>query len=130
MKYLILAATILASSAALASPPVPGSADYDLLSPYKDWITAQSTPQGGLCCSLADCRVAPYRITGNKIEAFIAAKDERGYNKFPGAPNAYLEVPNEVIKRTENPTGQAIACWAVGHSENLGFYCFFLPEMG
>ncbi len=113
-----------------AAPPSPGSEDYDQLMPYSAWISARSTNRGGLCCSVSDCRVVKYRLTSATYEAFIANVDDRGFTKFPGAPNQWLSVPDTVIKREYNPTGQAIACWSRAKPDDAGFYCFFLPEMG
>ena len=117
-----------ASPAAAAAPP-PGSEDYDALMPYASWIGARSTNFGGLCCSVSDCRVVKWRW-GDRLEAYIPTTDDRGFTKFPGAPNQWLAVPDGVIKREDNPTGQAIACWSRAKRDDSGFYCFFLPELG
>jgi len=127
---LTLLLTLTIAAPAWASPPAPGSEDYDLLMPYSSWISARSTNFGGLCCSVSDCRVVKWRTDDTRYEAFIAEDDDRGFVKFPGAPNKWLVVPADVIKREFNPTGQAIACWSRAKPDDAGFYCFFLPEMG
>lgn len=129
----VIAALFLSSAIsfpAWAEPPVAGSDDYDMLMPYASWISGRSTNFGGLCCSVSDCRVVKWRTSHNGYEAFIAAVDDRGYVKFPHGPNEWLGVPDEVVKREFNPTGQAIACWSNAKPDDAGFYCFFLPEMG
>ena len=113
-----------------AAPPSPGSEDYDQLMPYSGWISARSTNKGGLCCSVSDCRVVQWRMQGASYEAFISNSDDRGFTKFAGAPNRWIGVPDSVIKRESNPTGQAIACWSSCKHDDAGYYCFFLPDMG
>lgn len=127
---LTLLVPILVAAAAYAGPPMAGSEDYDGLMPFAGWIATQATNKGGLCCSVSDCRIVKYRTHDAVYEAFVANADERGFTKFPGAPNKWVSVPAAVIKRNINPTGQAIACWSQFKVEDGGFYCFFLPEMG
>jgi len=73
--------------------------------------------------------VVEWRSHGASVEAFIARADARGFTKFDGAPNAWVTVPSEVIKREGNPTGVAIACWSAFRKSDSGFYCFFLPDL-
>ena len=112
-----------------ASPPLKGSEDYDQLMPYSEWIAGRVSNKGGLCCSISDCRVVSWRTKGSAYEAFIATRDDRGFTKFPGAPDAWVTVPTDVIKRDINPTGRAIACWSANHPSDFGYYCFFLPDL-
>ena len=123
------AAVIVWACAAHAAPPELGSEDYENLMPYSEWIAGRTAPGGGLCCSVSDCRVVPWRATGNGYEAMISNHDARGFVKFADAPDRYLTVPNEVIKREGNPTGFAIACWSAYRGKDNGFYCFFLPDL-
>jgi hypothetical protein len=63
------------------------------------------------CCSIADCRPVQYRTFGDHFQAFIG-------NEFPrwsNAPHDWVDVPNaNVLHRTDNPTGEGIACWFRG----------------
>jgi hypothetical protein len=127
---LALALGLTGAAPAWAAAPPPGSEDYDLLMPYSSWISARSTNFGGLCCSVSDCRVVKWRTSEASYEAFVSVTDDRGFVKFPGAPNKWLPVPDDVIKRESNPTGQAVACWSRAKPDDSGFYCFFPPEMG
>ena len=120
----------LLASPALAAAPPRGSEDFQRLAPYAPWIAGQTANDGRtLCCSVADCRVVPWRIRGGGYEAFIAALDERGFPKFTDGTNAWITVPPGVIKRVPNPTGRAIACWSHDHLRDGGFYCFVLPDL-
>lgn len=114
---------------AVAAPPPPGSEDYEQLMPYASWISARAANNGGLCCSISDCRVVPFRTQGSQFEAFIAHHDLRGFVKFPGGPDRWIAVPTDVIKHESNPTGRAIACWSAYRTEEDGYYCFFLPDL-
>lgn len=125
----VLAALLALAGPAWASPPLPGSEDYDQLMPYAGWISTQASNHGGLCCSITDCRVVRFRTRGNAYEAFIPQTDDRGFTKFPDAPNAWVRVPSDVIKRETNPTGEAIACWSAHRMDDRGYYCFFLPDL-
>ncbi len=112
-----------------AAPPPLGSEDYEQLLPYAAWISKQAANNGGLCCSIADCRVVNWRMKGDAYEAFIAKTDDRGFSKFPEGPDAWVAVPTDVIKREVNPTGRAIACWSAHRINDGGYYCFFLPNL-
>jgi len=104
---------------AFAAAPAPGSAQSDLMAPYGDWIRELTNPTTGQsCCSLSDCRLVDHRLTRYGYEAYIDT------NTFPGAPNAWLTVPDYVVVRKANPTGFAIACWASWHKESNGWFCF------
>jgi hypothetical protein len=118
-----------AATPAAASPPPPGSEDYEQLMPYASWISERAANNGGLCCSISDCRVVPFRTQGDQFEAFIARRDPRGFVKFPGGPDRWISVPADVIKHEINPTGRAIACWSAYRTEEGGYYCFFLPDL-
>jgi hypothetical protein len=112
---------LLASLLAMAAAPAPGDPQHDLLAPYAGWIQGLTNPVSGEgCCSLSDCRVVDYRqaADGSGYEAFIDRKT------FPGAPDAWLKVPDAVVLHRANPTGFAVACWAVWHKESNGWFCF------
>lgn len=129
LRALVLCFAVTFSTAALADPPVKGSEDYDQLLPYANWISTRAANRGGLCCSVSDCRVVNWRADGGSYEAFISTRDDRGFTKFPNAPDAWVSVPSDVIKREINPTGRAIACWAAYRHEDAGYYCFFPPDL-
>ncbi len=129
LRAVALAVLLATATPAWASPPAPGSEDYDQLMPYSAWISTQAANNGGLCCSITDCRVVRWRTHGAAYEAFIAQMDDRGFVKFPDGPNAWIKVPPDVIKREINPTGQAIACWSAHRLDDRGYYCFFLPDL-
>ena len=88
-----------------AAPP-PGS--DGALAP---WYRSLAQPEtGNGCCSIADCRTVQYRGAGNHFEAFI---DRKSFGET--APNAWVAVPPEhVLRRRDNPTGEAVACWYNG----------------
>jgi hypothetical protein len=129
LRAVALSFALCASTPAFASPPLAGSEDYDQLMPFAEWMTGRAANNGGLCCSISDCRVVGWRVKGVGYEAYIAKRDGRGFVKFPGAPDAWLPVPTDVIKREVNPTGRAIACWSADYPSESGFYCFFLPDL-
>jgi hypothetical protein len=129
LRFLALSVFLFLATPVLAASPPAGSEDYDQLMPYADWISGRTGNNGGLCCSISDCRVVKWRMSGASYEAYVAKKDDRGFVKFPDAPDAWISVPPEVIKRENNPTGWAIACWSAYRAMDDGFYCFFLPNL-
>ena len=119
------AAVIVWACAARATPPDLNSEDYEVLMPYSEWIAGRTAPGGGLCCSVSDCRVVPWRATGNGYEALISSRDARGFVKFADAPDRYIKVPNEVIKREGNPTGLRLRAGRLIAVRITGFIVFF-----
>ena len=78
------------------------------MAPYAEWVRGLVNPTNGQgCCSLSDCRIVEYRMTGDGYEAFI------GRDTFAAAPDRWLKVPENVVLHKENPTGFGVACWAV-----------------
>ena len=130
MNIYVIAALSVFSATAAAAPPLAGSDDYDALMPYAGWMSRQLAKDGLLCCSVSDCRIVAWRTDGSGYQALITEKDHRGFEKFPHAPNDWISVPDAVIKREPNPTGQAVACWSDSNMSHHGYYCFFLPDMG
>jgi len=62
------------------------------------------------CCSIADCRPVASRQSDGHYQAQIDGR--------------WRTIPDEVIlNRTDNPTGQAIACW----TPNSGIILCFIP---
>ena len=107
--------------AAHAAAPGPNDPQHDMLAPFSDWITHLTNPTNGQgCCSTADCRMVDYQTSadGSGYEAFISRET------FPQGPNAWIKVPNEVVIHRPNPTGFAVACWAVWHRDTNGYFCF------
>lgn len=120
-RLLVLALLLAWPAPAHAAAPPPGSPQADMLAPYGDWVRGLRNPASGVgCCSLSDCRAVEYRIAagGAGYDAFLDAAI------FPGAPGAWRPVPPEVVLRTANPTGSAVACWAAWRKESAGFFCF------
>jgi len=129
LRVVVFFVLVCLTAPVMAAEPPAGSEDYDQLMPYADWISGRTGKYGGLCCSISDCRVVKWRTEGDKYQAYVAKLDDRGFVKFPDAPDAWLTVPTDVIKRENNPTGVAIACWSAFRNKDSGFYCFFLPNM-
>ncbi len=95
-------ALALCTTAAFAHPPEhPDPA----LAP---WFHSLLQPGTGIsCCSEADCRRTDYRIEDDHYEARINGE----WRPVP---------PQAVLKRTDNPTGQAVVCY----TPTLGIMCF------
>ena len=63
------------------------------------WFNGLSASDGTPCCSMADCRRTTARLTADGYEAFIE--------------DTWVAVPwDRVLTRTDNPTSQAIVCYA------------------
>jgi hypothetical protein len=87
---------------ALARAHPPDDADPALA----PWFRSLHTAQGGLCCSLSDCRPVQYRMLDNHYEVLI------GKQYGSNVEEHWEDVPPEsVLNKTDNPTGSAIACW-------------------
>jgi hypothetical protein len=96
----VVALPLLGLTPARARPPE--NADPALA----PWFRSLHTAQGGLCCSLADCRPVQFRTRGDHYEVLI------GKQYGSGVAEHWEEVPAEsVLNKTDNPTGSAIACW-------------------
>ncbi len=105
-RLITLALLPIAAAAAAQPPPNPDPA-------LKSWFRSLLQPGTNYpCCSIADCRRADYRTTGNRYEVRIHGK--------------WLPVlPSKILKRTDNPTGHAIVCWDPAQ----GIMCFIrAPE--
>ena len=120
IRTILAGALLLAVPAAvLAKAPPANSPQADLMAPYAEWVRGLTNPRTGQgCCSLSDCRIVDYRVTGDGYEAFI----DKG--TFPGAPDAWMKVPDYVVVHKANPTGFAVACWAAWHKDSNGWFCF------
>jgi hypothetical protein len=106
MRYgVFLIALALLQHLALGAPPP--NAD-PALSP---WYKSLRQPRtNALCCSEADCRTVPSRLSDGHYEAFIEG--------------IWRQVPDHLIlDRNDNPTGRAVACW----TPLVGILCFIPP---
>lgn len=107
------------ASPAIAAPPPVGSDDWNVMSPYKEWVTTQEDGIGRACCGLGDGRPVEAEIRGEHWWAHIDPKHWDGniaqYAR-PGpatvAPeplkDRWVQIPDEKITRSGNPTGMAI----------------------
>jgi hypothetical protein len=90
-----------------ARPAPPENADPTLA----PWFNSLRQPwTNALCCSQADCRIAPSRLNDGRYEAFIG-----------GAWRAIPETT--ILNRSDNPTGHAVVCW----TPQSGVLCFVRP---
>jgi hypothetical protein len=66
---------------------------------HKEWFEGLRQPgTQAQCCSIADCRVKPYRMTADGYEVQL---DDR-----------WVRVPPEkILQRIDNPTGGAVVCY-------------------
>jgi hypothetical protein len=72
------------------------------------WYQSLRQPKTGVsCCSIADCRAADYRTSGDHYEVFINDR--------------WTTVPQDkVLQHVDNPVGRAVVCWTPA----LGIMCF------
>jgi hypothetical protein len=104
---LIVWAGAAASSSSLAAPP--NNADPALAT----WFRSLKTPNGTACCDVADCRRASSRMTPIGYEVMIDGQ--------------WTPVPWErVLRRTDNPTGEAVVC-APPTEVGTAIFCFVRP---
>ncbi len=92
---------------ALAAPP----AGSDPNSPMAAWYRSLKTPNGGSCCSEADCRPVDARQTASGWEI------SNGLGKWDPVP------PDRVLRR-DNEDGRPIVCIFGGR-----ILCFVPPSM-
>lgn len=80
---------------------------------FGEWFGSLIDPDTTVpCCSIADCRMVEHRIVQDHFEAEVEGR-------WVGIPEG------KVLRRTDNPTGQAVLCW----SKALGVLCF-VPGVG
>ncbi len=104
MLRVVLGSALLFSASAAFGHPPPGGGDPALA----PWFHSLMQPGTGIsCCSEADCRRTDYRINGDHYEAMICGE----WKAIP---------PEAVLKRMDNPTGQAVVCY----TPTLGIMCF------
>jgi hypothetical protein len=123
--YLLVTAVILAFLAAIAyarGAPPPGT---DPTSGLAQWFHTLTVPpeqglgENALCCSVADCRNVRAEIhSDGHWWAYVDSKTfpDNPDNSYEGhAPNEWVIVPdNAILKRHDNPTGDAVLCWYGG----------------
>jgi len=121
----------------LAAPPPYGSDDWNVMHPYKEWVTSQHDQLGRWCCDIADGRPVDAEIWEN---CQFPAKDKNGdcpkntligthwwvhitEKHFPGELDRWELVPDEKIIRKSNPTGVPILWLYQGKVQ-----CFAPPD--
>ena len=104
---LIALALLLATTPASAAPPAVGSEDWEILSPYADWIRGLQR-DGVLCCTIADGRPVEARTRGDRWQVRWRP------GQLADAPTEWTDVPPEVVMHTANPIGVPIAFWLGG----------------
>jgi hypothetical protein len=95
----------LVAGIALAAPPE--GAD-PALAPWFQSLTQPGT--GSSCCSIADCRPTDWKFSDGHYEIPVDDK--------------WIAVPDELVLKRENPTGNAIACKLNGR-----VLCFVPPSL-
>jgi hypothetical protein len=109
------------SASAWAVPPDPKSEDGRLMAPHKNWITTQTKPTGGACCSDADGRPVEADIRGEQWWIHVTP------DHWPGVRAQWVPVPGVAIIRGSNPTGGPFAWVSVPHKFSPGnancMYC-------
>jgi hypothetical protein len=92
--FALTLAWAIVSSPALAAPPPDSDGRYH------EWFQSLKQPGSGTsCCSIADCRVEPYRQTPIGYEVLIDGD--------------WVLVPDDkILQQIENPVGRAITCHA------------------
>lgn len=97
-------ALIVALAVAAHGEP-PAGAD-PALAPF--FQSLKQPGSGASCCSVADCRPVKTRFSVTGLQAFIGTQ-------FPGGPNEWRDVPEDVIIRgVANQVGVPILCFLGG----------------
>lgn len=94
---------LLIAMPAVAAPPEHAD---PALAPF--FQSLKQPGSGASCCSIADCRPVKTRIGSTGLQAFIGTQ-------FPGAPNEWRDVPDDVVIRgVANQVGAPILCFLGG----------------
>lgn len=102
VSRLLVLATIGIAAPALAHPPP--NADTKLAPSFESLRQPKS---GASWRSIADCRPADYKMSGNHYEVKLRTE--------------WVEVPTEtILHRLDNPTGRGVVCW----TPIVGITCF------
>lgn len=117
MRAVLLALALLSCKPlpAYAAPPAPGSEDWEVMSPFADWIRGLQR-DGVLCCTMADGRPVQARTKGEHWQVRWRP------GQLEGAPTDWIDVPPSVVLRVPNPIGMPIAFWLGG-----ALRCFVPP---
>ena len=93
-RLLFLSLAALGAALSASAQPPPGA---DPNSEIGKWFKSLKTEHGQPCCDVSDCRRVEARLSDGHYEALI---DEE-----------WARVPDDKIRRVENPTGHFIACY-------------------
>lgn len=110
------------SSAAVAAPPSRGSEDWELMAPYRDWVTRQYAPSGQWCCDWADGRPLfddEWQQTPTGYRVLIS---RRHWADAP-EPGVWIDVPRDRVS-SPSPMGLLVVWWSAVEGLPGGFvYC-------
>lgn len=111
---------------AMAHPPFQGSEDYEIMTPYSDWIQSVDNSKGWRCCDISDARLVDVRQKDNHWEVKFRYPED-----LPApAPQGWQIVPDDAIVRdsdgkpVSSPAGLTIAWWYAG-----AVRCFTIPTV-
>lgn len=96
----------IALLALVAAAPPPGSEDYEILHPHKQWIESATNAAQGLCCSMADGRVVDAKIVGDHWEVLFLHPET-----LKDPPIGWQRVPEWAVVPGVNETGVPIGWW-------------------
>jgi hypothetical protein len=113
----VFGAAVWLAAPAHAAPPPVGSDDWNLMMPYKEWVTSQHDTLGRWCCDIGDGRPVEARIADDHWEVHVTPKH------FPDETDHWMPVPDEKITRNANPTGTPILWMYQGRVQ-----CFAPPD--
>jgi hypothetical protein len=153
MRFIWLLAALHIGMAAHAAPPPDANGQYH------DWCRSLTVPGSSHtpCCTVADCRMVESRwndrtqhyeakvvsevfssalqsspLYDNDPVAFQMAKRiwiSKWITSHGDIPEAWIEIPDARINRSDNPTGRAVLCWSTFYPDFNGVYCF-IPYRG
>ena len=110
-------AVVTTALPAQAAPPPVGSDDWNVMAPFKEWVTSQHDGLGRWCCDISDGRPVDARIDGDHWVVHVTPKH------FPGEKDRWMTVPDEKVTRNANPTGEPILWLYQGRVQ-----CFAPPD--
>ncbi len=107
----VLALSALMAGPALAAPPPVGSEDWNIMSPFADWIQSIHADNGTWCCDVSDGRPVEARMHNGRWQVHFHPGSE-----FAGEPpgDGWHDVPPAAVIRLPNPVGVPIAWWLGG----------------
>lgn len=117
-----IAASLIVPPRAFAAAPPVGSEDYEMLSPFAEWISEQRDSGWRPCCDVADGRIVDVRVRDGRFEVLFLhpetlpeGRDRDGL--IWRRPVGWQSVPDAAIikdadgKPVHNPTGIPVAWW-------------------